>query len=110
MAKAFSGSTLRVMRLLEFLAESSPGGRRFNDICNTLSINRTTCSQILQTMSFLGYAIQIPGTKKWTIGPKMAINAANDDAYYKPHLTIDLPTLKGTSQPAVSGSNNNIED
>lgn len=74
-----SAPTARVLDVVELLARSGNRRLRFSDIVRELDVTQATAHAILKTLSDRGWASRDPVDKTFSLGPALAVVAAQTD-------------------------------
>ncbi|RAU99349.1 transcriptional regulator [Mycobacterium colombiense] len=65
----------RVLDVVELLSQAESGGHRFSDVARELGLSQATAHSILKTLCDRGWAIRDPISKKFDLGPTVALIA-----------------------------------
>ncbi|OBG69031.1 MULTISPECIES: helix-turn-helix domain-containing protein [unclassified Mycobacterium] len=70
----------RVLDVVEFLSRPEDGGHRFSDVARELGLSQATAHSILKTLCDRGWATRDPISKKFDLGPTIALIAERFEA------------------------------
>ncbi|BBX42084.1 helix-turn-helix domain-containing protein [Mycobacterium simiae] len=70
-----SAPAARVLDVVELLSRAESGGHRFSDVARELGLSQATAHSILKTLCDRGWAIRDPLSKKFDLGPTVALIA-----------------------------------
>ncbi|KUI44825.1 transcriptional regulator [Mycobacterium sp. GA-1199] len=80
MQGAGSAPTERVLDIIEALSRTDARGLRFSDLARRLDLSQGTAHAILTTLQNRGWVTRDPVSKKFNLGPAMALIASRLDA------------------------------
>ena len=103
MRGATSAPAERVLDVVELLSRPESGGHRFSDVVRELGLSQATAHSILKTLCDRGWATRDPISKKFDLGPAVALVADRLEAA-RPLLAVAREAIRrlvdATSAPA----------
>ena len=66
-----SQSISRAIRAMKHIARHTPNGMRLVDIAEEMNLERPTAHRVLKALVQEGMLVQLPGSKRYTLGPVM---------------------------------------
>ncbi|WP_068178568.1 helix-turn-helix domain-containing protein [Mycobacterium sp. UM_CSW] len=83
----------RVLDVVELLSKPEGGGHRFSDVARDLGLSQATAHSILKTLCDRGWATRDPISKKFDLGPTVALVAERFEAA-RPLLAVARQAIR----------------
>lgn len=93
MRGATSAPAERVLDVVELLSRPESGGHRFSDVARELGLSQATAHSILKTLCDRGWATRDPISKKFDLGPAVAVIADRLEAA-RPLLAVAREAIR----------------